>query len=191
MEGEAGRFRRNRLVPVPHVATLAELNALIEGWDAEDDQRRIGARAHTIAEYFATEQPLLRPLPDEPFQTGREFAPRVDRRAQICVRTYRYSVPAHLVGRRGRVLLHSDELLIFGGSQVVARHERLIAKNGCRPELDHYLEVLLRKPGALPGATALEQAQAAGKFTPVHGAWWAAVRKAHGDAKGTRVSAYG
>jgi len=28
-------------------------------------------------------------------------------------------------------------------------------------ELEHYLEALIRKPGALPGATALEQARAA------------------------------
>jgi hypothetical protein len=45
----------------------------------------------------------------------------------------------------------------------------------------------LRKPGALPGSTALEQARAAGKFTPVHDAWWEAVRKAHGDTAGTRA----
>lgn len=56
-----------------------------------------------------------------------------------------------------------------------------------RLELDHYLEALIRKPGALPGATALEQARAAGKFTPVHDAWWAAARKAHGDRDGTRA----
>src|SRR3954453_3660681 len=45
----------------------------------------------------------------------------------------------------------------------------------------------MRKPGALPGSTALEQARQVGKFTPVHDAWWAAVRKAHGDAEGTRA----
>jgi hypothetical protein len=39
----------------------------------------------------------------------------------------------------------------------------------------------------LPGATALEQARAAGKFTPVHDAWWAAARKTHGDRDGTRA----
>ena len=61
------------------------------------------------------------------------------------------------------------------------------AKAGARLDLDHYLEALVRKPGALPGATALEQARAAGKFTPVHDAWWAAARKAHGDAAGTRA----
>ncbi|WP_422389358.1 hypothetical protein [Actinomadura luteofluorescens] len=63
-------------------------------------------------------------------------------------------------------------MLVFDGATQVARHERLAAKNSARLELDHYLEVLVRKPGALPGATALEQARAAGKFTPVHDAWW-------------------
>jgi hypothetical protein len=33
----------------------------------------------------------------------------------------------------------------------------------------------------------LEQARAAGEFTPVHGASWAAVRKARGDAEGNRA----
>lgn len=187
VEGEVGRFRRNRLVPVPQVGSITELNALIEGWDIDDDQRRIGARARTVGEYFALERPLLQPLPDEPFETGRIFHPRVDRRSQICVRTNRYSVPVHLIGRKVRVLLHSSELVVFAGRSQVARHERLIAKNSCRLELDHYLEVLVRKPGALPGSTMLEQARQAGKFTPVHDAWWAAVRRAHGDAEGTRA----
>jgi hypothetical protein len=85
------------------------------------------------------------------------------------------------------VLLGASELVVYDGRVQVARHERLSAKGGARLELDHYLEGLLRKPGALPGATALEQARAAGRFTPVHAAWWEAVRKTHGDAAGTRA----
>ena len=42
--------------------------------------------------------------------------------------------------------------------------------------LDHYLEVLARKPGALPGATALAQARATGTFTHAHDAFWALAR---------------
>ena len=99
----------------------------------------------------------------------------------------RYSVPVRLIGRPVRVLLHASDLVVFDGRAEVARHERLATRGGFRLDLDHYLEALLRKPGALPGATALEQARAAGKFTPVHDAWWAAVRKAHGDAAGTRA----
>ena len=53
--------------------------------------------------------------------------------------------------------------------------------------LDHYLEVLQRKPGALPGATALVQARQTGVFTATHDAFWAAARTALGDAAGTRA----
>lgn len=187
VEGEVGRFRRNRLVPMPVVDSLAELNAQIDRWDAEDDARRIGTRARTVAEHFAVEVPLLRPLPDEPFQTGRVFTPRVDRYAQITVRMNRYSVPARLIGRRVRVLLGASDLVVHDGRTEVARHARLSTRGGSSLDLDHYLEGLLRKPGALPGATALDQARAAGKFTPVHDAWWAAARAAHGDAAGTRA----
>ncbi|MGW0694936.1 hypothetical protein [Streptomyces sp. NPDC002738] len=77
--------------------------------------------------------------------------------------------------------------MVYDKNVEVARHERLIAKGSCRLELDHYLEALIRKPGAFPGATALEQARSAGKFTPVHDAWWAAAVKAHGDTEGTRA----
>jgi hypothetical protein len=84
-------------------------------------------------------------------------------------------------------MLHASELVVYDGREEAARHERLIAKGGTRLDLDHYLEALVRKPGALPGATALEQARSAGKFTPVHDAWWAAARRAHGDRDGTRA----
>ena len=187
MEGQIGWFRRNHLVPVPEVDSLAELNAMIDAWDAADDARRIGSRARTVGEHFAVEAPLLKPLPAEPFETGRLFTPRVDRYSQVTVRTNRYSVPVRLIGRRVRVLLHASELVVFDGRTEVARHERLATRGGFRLDLDHYLEALVRKPGALPGATALEQARAGGKFTPIHDAWWAAARKAHGDAAGTRA----
>jgi hypothetical protein len=187
VERQIGWFRRNHLVPIPEVDSVAELNAMVDAWDIEDEQRRIGTRAHTVAEHFATEQPLLHPLPDEAFETGRWFTPRVDRYAQITVRMNTYSVPAQYVGRQVRVLLHASELVVYDGRTEVARHERLMTKGGTRVDLDHYLEVLLRKPGALPGATALEQARATGRFTPIHDAWWAAACKTHGDAAGTRA----
>lgn len=187
VEGQIGWFRRNHLVPVPEVDTLAELNAMIDRWDQEDDARRIRSRPRTIGEYFAAEQPLLAPLPEEPFETGRLSTPRVDRYSQICVRMNRYSVPVRLIGRTVRVMLHASELVVYDGREEVARHERLIARGGSRLELDHYLEALLRKPGALPGATALDQARAAGRFTPMHDAWWDAAVKAHGERDGTRA----
>ena len=187
VEGMIGYFRRNHFVPVPEVASLAELNEMVEQWDRQDDARRIGSRPKTVAEYFALEQPLLMPLPEEPFETGRLFTPRVDRYGQIPVRTNRYSVPIRLIGKRVRVVLHASHLVVYDQNVEVARHERLIAKGAVRLDLDHYLEVLVRKPGAFPGSTALEQARSAGRFTPVHDAWWDQARKIHGERDGTRA----
>ena len=62
---------------------------------------------------------------------------------------------------------------VFDRASVVARHQRAVGKGVKVLELDHYLEILLRKPGALPGATALAQARASGVFTATHDAFWA------------------
>lgn len=187
MEGDIGFFRRNHLVPVPDVTSLAELNELIDGHDRADDRRRIGHRLHTVGEAFTAEKTLLKPLPVEPFETGLWLTPRVDRYAQVTVRSNRYSVPSRLIHRPVRVLLNASDLTIFDGRTPVASHERLLGKGSSRLELDHYLEALTRKPGALPGATALEQARAAGTFTVAHEALWAAACKIHGDTAGTRA----
>jgi hypothetical protein len=84
------------------------------------------------------------------------------------------------------VLLSASDLVIFDGRHQVAHHERSNRKGSMTLVLDHYLEVLRRKPGALPGATALAQARRAGAFTAEHEAFWSAARRAHGDTAGTR-----
>ncbi len=63
VEGEIGRFRRRHLTPIPHVGSLALLNAALAAADARDDGRRIGARIETVGQAADRELPLLRPLP--------------------------------------------------------------------------------------------------------------------------------
>ena len=96
-------------------------------------------------------------------------------------------MPARFIGRRVRVQLSASDGDRLRRRTVVARHERAVGKGVKVLDLDHYLEILQRKPGALPGATALVQARAAGVFTPAHDAFWAAARKALGDSAGTRA----
>ena len=127
------------------------------------------------------------PLPDEPFDPARLLQARVDSRARVCVRQNYYSVPARYAGRRLPVRLSASSVEVLDGPRVIARHERAAGKYAEILLLDHYLEVLARKPGALPGATALAQARAAGTFTAAHQAYWDAARRRHGDAAGTRA----
>ncbi|TYQ09531.1 UNVERIFIED_ORG: transposase [Gordonia westfalica J30] len=188
VEGEVGRFRRNRLTPMPEVDSLADLNEQIKVWDEIDNSRRIDSRIRTVGEDFASEQPLLAPLPGEHFDPGIVLHPRVDRSALITVRMTRYSVPAHLIGQRVRVSLRAFDLTVRDDKhRIVAQHPRLVGRGAHCLELDHYLEVLAHKPGALPGSTALAQARAAGTFTVAHEAFWAAARKTEGDTVGTRA----
>lgn len=187
VEGEGGRFRRNHLVPVPKVESMAELNALLIGYDLADDVRRIGNRTMSVGQHFAFEATLLRPLPTEGFETGLALTPRVDRYSRVTVRQCHYSVPARLIGHRIRGVLRASELVLFDGRTQVACHQRATVRGSEVLVLDHYLEVLVRKPGALRGATALVQARAGGTFTAAHEAFWAAARKAHGDGGGTRA----
>ena len=144
VEGEVGRFRRTHLVPVPQVDSLAELNERIVAADAADLRRRIGHRLRPVGADLAVEQKLLRPVPAHPFPTALVLFPRVDRFAQVTVRQCLYSVPARLIGRRVRVELSSSELLVRDGGQLVARHERVVARGGRVLVLVHYLEVLFR-----------------------------------------------
>ena len=187
VEGEIGRFRRRHLVPVPNVASLAELNALIAAGDAADDQRVITGRPVTVAAAFAAELPALAPLPDEPFDPARLLSARVDSRARVAVRQCYYSVPARFAGRRLPVRLSATSVEVLDGATVVARHERAAGRYVEVLCLDHYLEVLKIKPGALPGATALAQAKACGAFTATHQAYWNAARHERGDQAGTRA----
>ena len=76
---------------------------------------------------------------------------------------------------------------VYDGAKQVAQHERITVRGDQALNLDHYLEVLQRKPGALPGATALAQARASGAFTREHEVFWAEARAQIGDARGTRA----
>jgi transposase len=187
VEGEIGRFRRRHLVPVPAVTSLAALSQLIAAADLLDDGRVITGRPVTIAAAFAEEQLVMNPLPAEPFDPARLLQARVDSRARVCVRQNYYSVPARYAGRRLPVRLSATAVEVLDGPRTVARHDRTAGKYAEILVLDHYLEVLRRKPGALPGASALAQARAAGTFTAAHQGYWDAVRRQHGDAAGTRA----
>lgn len=147
----------------------------------------ITGRPITIAAAFTIEAATLMPLPGEAFDPARLLEARVDNRARVSVRQCFYSVPARYAGRRLPVRLAARTVEIYDGAKLVAHHERAVGRYVEVLTLDHYLEVLKIKPGGMPGATALAQAKSRGAFTTSHQAYWDAVRRARGDAAGTRA----
>jgi hypothetical protein len=105
----------------------------------------------------------------------------------VCVRQCFYSVPVRHVGSRVIVELGAETVTVTIDGTRVAVHVRGVHRRSEILELDHYLEVLWRRPGAMPGATALAQARSTGRFRPEHQQFWDAARRRDGDTAGTRA----
>jgi transposase len=187
VEQEGGRFRRAHLVPVQDVASLTELNERLAEIDLAEEDRVLHGRRVSVGFCFREEADLLDPLPVDEFDCGLTLTPKVGRDSRVTVRQVLYSVPARFIGQRVRVSLRANDVVVFDKGTIVAVHPRLTQRGQSHDYLDHYLEILLGKPGALAGSTALHTARAEGTFTDAHDAFWAAARTAHGDTAGTRL----
>ena len=182
MEGEVGRFRRNHLVPVPSVGSISELNRLLVEACERDLGRRIVGRPVMVAEQLATERPVLRAVPAS-FDATETTTARVDAKALVTVRQNRYSVPVALAGLRVSVQIGAAEIRVSHRDRQVASHERLHGKYGTRATLDHYLELLARKPGALARSLPLAQERDSGRWPNTFDELWTALRVRWGESE--------
>ena len=186
VEGEVGRYRRRHLVPVPEVGSWAELDGLISRGLARDLGRRIDGRTETVGQALERERALLRPLPAEPHDAAEMASPRVDAKALVTVRQSRYSVPVGLVGLRVEARIGAREVLIRHQGREVARHERSYQRLTTVARLDHYLDLLREKPGALAGSLALAQERERGAFPACLDELWAKIAARYGDSEAAR-----
>jgi len=121
-----------------------------------------------------------------PFDSSEITSVRVDAKALVTVRQNRYSVPASLAGLRVTVTIGAAQIRISHRDKEVARHERLHGKFGTRASLDHYLELLARKPGALARSLPLAQERDRGQWPEPFDDLWGLLRKKHGSSEADR-----
>jgi transposase len=186
VEGEVGRFRRNHLVPVPRVESLDALNDYLRSSVIDDLNRVITGRHERVGDALAAERLVLAPIPPEPFDTAEHASPRVDAKALVTIRQNQYSVPVRLAGLRVAACIGAREIVIVHDGREVARHARLLGRYQTRLELDHYLELLAVKPGALARSLALAQERQRGAWPDVFDELWAALRAKHGESDAAR-----
>lgn len=186
VEGEVGRFRRRHLVPVPKVASITELNERLLAACESELQRTIIGRSEPVSVMFAREQQLLRELPNEPHCTVEEATPRVDSKAMVTVRTNRYSVPAVLAGMRVCAKIGAREVHVWHEGKLVASHERLSGRHETSAKLDHYLDLLKCKPGALARSLALRQQRDHGDWPGCFDELWSRIAERSGREEAAR-----
>lgn len=186
VEGEGGYFRRNHMVPVPQVRDLADLNEWLLKSCGEDGQRIIGERTETAGVLMIREREHLGPLAKERFDLAELSFPEVDSSGCVTVRTNRYSTPLR-PGMEAQVKLYPAYIEVWQEGRRVARHERCYRRRQQILDLEHYLEPLSRKPGALAGSTALLQWRQQGRWKPSHDQLWQVLNARHGRQNGTRL----
>ena len=186
VEGEVGRFRRRHLVPVPEVDSIEQLNQLLRAGAEADLDRRIIGKENIVGEDLSHEKQFMLALPAEPFDTSEQNRVRVDRKSLITARQNRYSVPVALVGLMVSTRVGAERVRIYHCGKEVASHERLFGRFETRARLDHYLELLRQKPGALEGSLALSQERAAGDFPESLELLWQEITKRHGRSEAAR-----
>jgi len=186
VENEVGRFRRNHLVPVPEVADLAELNERLLACCVRDLGRTIVERSQTVGARLSEEIDMLRPLPASPFPTWEQSSHRVNQKSMIVVRRNHYSVPVRLVGTKVAARVGAREIEVVADGRTVATHPRLRGSQLRSARLDHYLELLENKPGALEHSLALRQEREQGRWPDCFDELWQQLRERVGVSEAAR-----
>ena len=132
------------------------------------------------------EREHLLPLADEGFELASTHFPKVNGSGCVRVLTNYYSVPAP-VGREVQAKVYAAHVEIWNEGKCVARHERCFSRQQKVLDLEHYLEVLSKKPGALAGSTPLEQWRAQGRWPASFDRFWEALKQRRGKRDGTRA----
>src|SRR6266700_5003230 len=185
IEGEAGYFRRNHWVPVPEAVDVAERNRQIITACQQDEGRRIAGRPQTVGAGLVIEREQLLPLAQEGFDLAQTSFPTVNGLGCAKVLTNTYSVPLP-AGTQVQAKVYASMVELWHDGRCVARHERCYRRQQQILDLEHYLDVLYRKPGALAGSKPLEQRRQAGLWPPSFDRIWEALMERQGKQSGTR-----
>jgi transposase len=154
VENLVGYGRRNFLVPVPSVPSvdaqgLEALNEqLLQACIAKRSMQRANS-IETVGALYEEERAHLCRLPDYPYDCATRVEAYVDNCARVRFDTNLYSVPYLYAGRRIELKVYVDRIEAVVDGRVVAMHPRSYGRHGQFIELNHYLEVLIHKPGGL------------------------------------------
>ena len=184
VEGEGGFFRRNHLTPVPVARDYEHLNELLREASQQDEQRMVGERSVSVGVAMATEREHLLPVAKEGFDLAAVRFPVVNTSGCVKVLTNFYSVPL-ATGTVVEAKIYAAYVEIWHQGKRRAQHERCFRRQQKVLDLDHYLEALERKPGALAGSTALEQWRAQGKWPTSYDRYWEVLKQRQGKQAGT------
>ena len=157
VESLVGYMRRNYFVPVPRVSSFEELNQMLLDRLKEDDRRTSPGKEVSIEKAWEEERPALLPLPPFAYRCCVSRPVKANHCSLVSFEANRYSVPVEY--QRSRLMLHAYawKIEVGCGDRIIATHQRRYEKGHDYMEIDHYLPLLIARPGAFPYARPVRQ----------------------------------
>jgi len=159
VENLVGLAQRYILGPRREARTWDELNTILWQRCLEYARRVPQGSTQSILERWEQEKKYLRPLPARPFDCCKVALVTSNKVSCVTFETCRYSVPVQYANRSLQVRAYWDRIDIYAGQEKIARHPRCYERNREILDLDHYLDLLHAKPGALAQAKPFRMAQ--------------------------------
>ena len=147
VENLVGFSRRNFMVPVPRVKDIEELNRkLLSDCRQYISNHKVDSRDCTVSEAYATEQRFLHVIPRYKFDTSKTATVKVGDYSTVRFDKNDYSVPVRFVGKTVTVKGYADTVHIIFNRELVATFDREYRTRCTSYRLEHYIELLERKP---------------------------------------------
>jgi transposase len=151
-----GFARRNFLVPVPQIESLATLNEQFREQCLADLAERTRGKPAAKSELLREDQAAFLPLPKQPFEARRVVDRTADSQSLVRFDDNDYSVPVRYAHRKLLVVATVEEVRLVYEDRLVAQHTRCWDRERTFFEPIHYLALLERKPGGIDYARPLE-----------------------------------
>jgi transposase len=150
--------RSKALTPIPRVKNFKELRDHITAKLLQYNMtHKIQGRPHKIWDMFLEEQASLKPLPLSPFEVDETIETHVYPDQTVRYDKIRYSVPYGYVGKHVTLRVSPFELDIYHRGDCLCTHMRVRSGGQDQYILDHYLEILARKPRAANQALPIKK----------------------------------
>lgn len=150
--------RKNFFVPLPSITDIEALNRLL--WKKclrYRENHKIQKREHPVKIMYAQEQTRLNPLPIFHYDTSKTAVIRVDDYSTAFFEKCYYSVPTRYLRKPVTVKGFGNHVEIHFQNQEIASYKRSYKAGETQYKLEHYIDLLERKPRSVFNAKPVKQ----------------------------------
>ncbi|NLY36377.1 MAG: IS21 family transposase [Tissierellia bacterium] len=161
VENLVGYSRRNFLVPVVHAANIEYLNEhLLSSCLTYRKNHKVQGRNQTVLEMSTQEMGFLHTIPKFQFDTSRTIVAKTDSFSTVRFDKNNYSVPTRYLMQDVTVKGRGNTVVLWDKNTQIASFERSYASGNTSYKLEHYIDLLERKPRSVRNARPVKESVA-------------------------------